>query len=184
MALLSITLLAVVTALMPNLSFYAVVLWVGSAMTFAFILLFFPKQRFSKNRYKDAQGYIIVKGSNEYEHRHIAKLTLHRKLFPNEVVHHINGIRSDNRLINLCVLDRHQHELIHAWLDWKKKRTGRYPSFKEQKKMLVEKHNGILLENHSSRNFKRYNSPLRHKFVINKPKFNLQDAETKKRNSI
>lgn len=111
-----------------------------------------------------------MKGRDEYEHRLIAMRTLKRKLFPNEVVHHINGVRSDNRLINLCVMDRRQHELVHAWLEWKRKANGRYPSFKEQKQVLVDEHKGILLENYLGVGFKRYTSPVRPQFEVQKPK--------------
>lgn len=169
-ALLLTTVCAVATILIPNTNFFSRVFWVGSAAIFIFNFLFFPKRRLSKNEYKDDQGYIVLKGTNEYQHRHIAKQILNRNLLPNEVVHHINGKRADNRLINLCVMDRHQHELFHAWLDWKKKKSGRYPSFKEQKRLLSEKHNGILLENQSSFKFNIYSAQVRHTFVIEKPK--------------
>ncbi|WP_413295372.1 HRDC domain-containing protein [Bdellovibrio sp. HCB185ZH] len=67
-------------------------------------------------------------------------------------------------------MDRHQHELVHAWLDWKKKKTGRYPSFKEQKKVLCERHNGILLGNYAGLETKTYSTPVRHTFIIEKSK--------------
>lgn len=160
---------AAATILIPNTSLLSRIFWIGSATILAFNFLFFPKRRYKKHGYTDSQGYIVLTETNEYEHRHIAKKFLHRNLLPNEVVHHINGKRSDNKLINLCVMDRHQHELFHAWLDWKKKKSGSYPTFKEQKRLLTEKHNGILLENQTAFKVKAYSHPVRHKFVINRP---------------
>lgn len=147
-------------------SLFSRLFWVGLATISAFIFIIYLKRSLSKDGSKDQQGYIILKGTYEYEHRYIAKKILNRNLFPNEVVHHINGKRYDNRLINLCVMDRYQHELFHAWLDWKKKKSGCYPSFEEQKRLLREKHNGILLENPSG--FKMNNStlPVRHTFSL------------------
>lgn len=163
--LLVTTACAVAMLLIPNtISFYHY-FWIGTGSLFVLLFVFGSKNRSLKNRYTDPQGYIVLKDPNEYEHRHIAKLTLNRNLFRNEVVHHINGKRADNRLINLCVMDRHQHELFHAWLDWKVKKSRKYPSFKEQKQILTNRHNGILLQNYSFKN-RPYQPPVRHTFII------------------
>lgn len=160
---------AVVTVLIPNTKLFSKNFWIGSAVTFIIILPLIRKLKLLKNRRED-NGYTVVQRTNEYEHRLIAKKILKRNLLPNEVVHHINGKKSDNRLINLCVMDRYQHELFHAWLDWKKKKSGRYPSFKEQKRLLNEKHNGIILENQCHFKINTYSSPIRHEFVTEKSK--------------
>lgn len=94
----------------------------------------------------DSYGYVYLKEFNTTEHRYIASQLMGRKLAPNEVVHHINGSETDNRLINLCLMDRDKHEHLHAWLSWQKSKKGRYPKIAEQKKVLETEYSGILLE--------------------------------------
>jgi superfamily II DNA helicase RecQ len=43
-------------------------------------------------------------------------------------------------------MDIEKHEYFHAWLNWKKKKSGSYPSITKQKKALVDEYEGILLE--------------------------------------
>jgi uncharacterized protein (DUF1330 family) len=54
----------------------------------------------------DVSGYVM-------EHRVIMEQHLGRYLQKNEVVHHLNGIKHDNRLNNLEVMDHTEHTIMH-----------------------------------------------------------------------
>jgi predicted nucleic acid-binding Zn ribbon protein len=52
-----------------------------------------------------------------YEHIVVAEEALGRKISDTEVVHHLNGDRSNNRKENLLVLEKSQHGKLHVWLN-------------------------------------------------------------------
>ena len=61
-------------------------------------------------------GYVRfrVNGKEKSEHVHVVEQALNKPLPPNAVVHHINGIRNDNRKENLVVCPSHEyHRMIH-----------------------------------------------------------------------
>ena len=60
---------------------------------------------------KNELGYIIIKTENGWlrEHRVIMEKELGRKLIADEVIHHKNGKRDDNRIMNLQVMTRSEH---------------------------------------------------------------------------
>lgn len=43
-------------------------------------------------------------------------------------------------------MDREKHEHFHAWLAWKKKKSGHYPPLIDQKRILESDYDGVLLE--------------------------------------
>lgn len=65
----------------------------------------------------DKDGYIVLVfagGKKKPEHRHLMELHLGRALTPNEVVHHRNEEKMDNRIENLQVMTRAEHASYHG----------------------------------------------------------------------
>jgi hypothetical protein len=77
-----------------------------------------PLHRGGKSR--DANGYVVLTSKewggniNRREHRVVMENILGRKIAPAEVVHHINGNRSDNRPENLTLESRASHNRKHG----------------------------------------------------------------------
>lgn len=67
-----------------------------------YIHLYFPDYLGSS-----ADGYVM-------EHVYLMEQHLGRKLNDNEVVHHINKIRDDNRIENLMVMTKSEHTSMHT----------------------------------------------------------------------
>ena len=83
-------------------------------------------------RKKTQAGYVYVLAKDHprqqdgYVFEHIVVLEQHlgRLLNDKEVVHHINQIRDDNRLENLCLMFRSDHTSLHHKGTSKKRRTS------------------------------------------------------------
>lgn len=61
--------------------------------------------------YKNKSGYVLEKhlGCWHLQHRLVMSIFLRRRLLSSEIVHHKNGVRDDNRLANLEILDNKTH---------------------------------------------------------------------------
>lgn len=77
---------------------------------------------FKGYRRKTTKGYIALYRPGEegtdkngmiMEHRYIMALHIGRSIAPDEAVHHINGIKTDNRIKNLRLMDFGEHSAFH-----------------------------------------------------------------------
>jgi hypothetical protein len=62
-------------------------------------------------RFKDRNGYIYINNGRKSEHRVVWEKA-NGKIPKGHIIHHLNGIRDDNRLENLCSLPRKRHSPI------------------------------------------------------------------------
>ncbi len=65
------------------------------------------------NFYIDSKGYPRWKDSNILVHRTVAAKKVGGKIYPNNVVHHIDGNKRNFRKENLWVMSRSDHAKLH-----------------------------------------------------------------------
>lgn len=67
------------------------------------------------NWFKNKSGYVTIRLGNKhhYQHRLIFEVYLERRLKPTEHIHHLNGIREDNRIENLVMCSPAEHAKHH-----------------------------------------------------------------------
>jgi len=85
-----------------------------------------------KGRKRHAGGYVEITGDGkvQLEHRYIIEQFLGRKLKRSEVIHHVNGDRTDNRLENLRFMSQSEHVKLH----WQE---GAFANREEVKKQRI-----------------------------------------------
>ncbi len=80
-------------------------------------------------RFINTQGYIFIHKSEHpfatkqgyvREHRLVMEEYLGRYLDPSEAVHHINGIKTDNKIENLKLMTFSEHTINHLKENWEK----------------------------------------------------------------
>lgn len=76
--------------------------------TFGYVLVYAPN-----HPKRDANGFVL-------EHRRVMEKHLGRILSEEELVHHINGIKTDNRIENLRLTNRAEHARLHHRLRTRK----------------------------------------------------------------
>ncbi len=64
--------------------------------------------------YIDKKGYKRFKDSGKLVHRHVMERKLGLRLRKDVIVHHINGIKTDNRFENLQLMTKKEHFKHHV----------------------------------------------------------------------
>jgi len=113
-----------------------------------------PHNKGNGNGWVDQRGYrwiyVEINGKSvaQREHRVIMERHLGRKLNPEEIVHHMNGIKNDNRVENLKVVGWGEHTTLHCKgskrSEYTKKTMEVMATYREEHKRLKEINSDLL----------------------------------------
>lgn len=105
-----------------------------------YVRLIYPILQFFKK--KNEFGYVLTKDGG-YEHRIKIETKIGRFLVSGEEVHHINGRPWDNRLSNLALMTRENHQRWHQRLAWMYERKM-FPKIRWQRDKLFNEFEATL----------------------------------------
>lgn len=74
----------------------------GKQLHNGYVMVRFPEHPFAKGN-----GYV-------FEHRLVMEKHIGRYMFPHEFIHHINKVKTDNRIKNLKIVNNHYHPSLHV----------------------------------------------------------------------
>lgn len=101
----------------------------------------YVRRRVENHPFSDKRGYVS-------EHRLVMEAHIKRFLKPDEVVHHINGIRDDNRIENLEIYtDQKRHASSHAESAIRDEQSQRWipdPVLASKKFRLLNRNTGLM----------------------------------------
>lgn len=105
-----------------------------------YVRLIYPILQYFKK--KNEFGYVLTKDGG-YEHRIKIETKIGRFLLSGEEVHHINGRPWDNRLSNLALMTRENHQRWHQRLAWMYERKM-FPKIRWQRDKLINEFEATL----------------------------------------
>jgi len=96
----------------------------GSKHIFCSISCKYPNKKLNlpRGQYHSYDGYIVLNttpdGRKQIKlHRYMMEQFLGRKLLSSEIVHHINNNKLDNRIENLQIMTKSEHNILHRSME-------------------------------------------------------------------